>query len=264
VPPDPVATQPIPPGHAITGTVTTPAGSPVVGAVVTLLEPTGARAGVGHTDGAGSYHLVAPHEGSYLLVATALGHQPHARTVRTNGSPRTDHIALAGSASVSGTVRTAGHRRPVPMATVTAVDPVGQVIAAVTADDEGHYDLANLPPGAHTIAAHAPAHRPAAILTNLDADQRAERDLDLPPAAAIDGTVRSRTGAPVSDARVVLIAAGGEVAARALTHANGTFRFDDLCDGTYTLVASAYAPTALSATIQDGQSVGADIQLGHD
>ena len=68
----------------------------------------------------------------------------------------------------------------------------------------------------------------------------------------------------MADARVVLIAAGGEVAARTLTHANGTFRFDDLCDGTYTLVASAYAPTALSATIQDGQSVGADIQLGHD
>jgi len=64
---------------ALTGVVADPTGAIVPGAEVDLLDSTGAVAGSFHSDGAGNFQIVAPHDGNFTLVVSEAGFQ----TVRT-------------------------------------------------------------------------------------------------------------------------------------------------------------------------------------
>jgi Carboxypeptidase regulatory-like domain/TonB dependent receptor len=73
------STPPPPAAPAVHGTVADPTGAIVPGAEVDLVDTTGAVAGTYHSEGDGSFQLVAPHAGSYTLVVS----EPGFETVRT-------------------------------------------------------------------------------------------------------------------------------------------------------------------------------------
>ena len=77
------------------------------------------------------------------------------------------------------------------------------------------------------------------------------------------GAARTAGGAVIPDARVTLIGPDGNVAGVATTAADGTYRFENLPDGEYTVVASGYPPAASRLRVSPGQPHTHDVRLGH-
>ena len=75
---DNTTSQP-PSAPALHGTVTDPSGAIVPGAEVDLVDANGATSGTYHSQGDGSFQVIAPHAGSYTLVIS----EPGFETVRT-------------------------------------------------------------------------------------------------------------------------------------------------------------------------------------
>jgi len=81
-------------------------------------------------------------------------------------------------------VRAATSGRPVPEASVVAVDAAGEVAGATTTDHDGRYELRDLPPGTYTVAASG--HAPVASRVLLSGEH-ADHDILLgaSPATAV-------------------------------------------------------------------------------
>jgi hypothetical protein len=86
---------PAPP--SLRGTVADPTGAIVPGAEVDLVDTTGAVTGSYHSDGEGSFQVVAPHAGAYTLVVS----EPGFETVRTPVVIAVPAASLVGSASAA-------------------------------------------------------------------------------------------------------------------------------------------------------------------
>jgi EmrB/QacA subfamily drug resistance transporter len=252
-----------PVGPPVYGHVRQPGGTPLGGATVTLIDPTGRQAGRGRTDPDGAYRIPAPGQGIYTLIAMANSHQPHASAVRIGGQPVELDVLLAGASRLTGTVRTAGTRVPLPGATVTLADMRGEVVTAGSTDEAGRYVIENLAPGRYTLALSARSCQPAALPVTVADGQETTQDAELRSGARVEGTARSAAGASVPDARVTLLDADGNVAGVATTGPDGSYSFENLAEGDYTVIASGYPPAASRLQISSGQPHAHDVQLGH-
>ncbi len=252
-----------PAGAPVYGHVRQPGGTPLAGATVTLIDPTGRQAGRSRTDPDGAYRIPAPGSGTYTLIAMANSHQPHASAVRIGGQPVELDVLLAGASRLTGTVRAAGTGVPLPGATVTLADMRGEVVAAVQTGPGGLYLIEDLASGRYTLALSAPSCQPAALPVTVADGQETTQDAELRSGARVEGTARSATGTPVPDARVTLLDSDGNVAGVATTGPDGSYSFENLAEGDYTVIASGYPPAASRLQISSGQPHSHDVQLGH-
>ena len=111
------------------GTVRRTEGPPVSGAVVTLADMAGRKIGSAYTGADGEYRLGVTYGGTYLIIASAQGHEPIASLVAVGDEtrpPRHDH---------RGRGRPDRHRphrrvpaRTVADATITVTDVQGEVV----------------------------------------------------------------------------------------------------------------------------------------
>jgi EmrB/QacA subfamily drug resistance transporter len=261
--PVPVPETATPAGPPVYGHVRQPGGTPLAGATVTLIDPTGRQAGRGRTGPDGAYRIQAPGAGTFTLIAMANSHQPHASAVRIDGQPVELDVLLAGASRLTGTVRTTGTGMPLPGATVTLADLRGEVVAAGRTDDAGRYLIEDLAPGRYTLALSAPSCQPTALLVEVADGQETTQDAELRSGARVEGTARAATGTPVPDARVTLLDSDGNVAGVATTGPDGSYSFENLAEGDYTVIASGYPPAASRLQISSGQPHSHDVQLGH-
>jgi uncharacterized surface anchored protein len=72
-----------------------------------------------------------------------------------------------------------------------------------------------------------------------------------------------RLGGPVSEARLTLLDADGEIVRTVLTRAEGRYDFTDLGPGDYTLIASGYSPAMVELRLDAGTGTERDVELGH-
>jgi HAE1 family hydrophobic/amphiphilic exporter-1 len=88
---------------SVIGLVTNGDGSPLPGAVLTLVGAEGSQVGHATSSGSGSYHILAPAAGSYLLIcgAPSSAHEPQASWVTIDDQPTTHDIRFASSATGS-------------------------------------------------------------------------------------------------------------------------------------------------------------------
>jgi EmrB/QacA subfamily drug resistance transporter len=261
--PVPVMQTATPAGPPVYGHVRQPGGTPLADATVTLIDPTGRQAGRGRTGPDGAYTIPAPGSGTYTLIAMANSHQPYASAVRVAGQPVELDVLLAGASRLTGTVRAAGTGVPLSGATVTLADLRGEVVAAVRTGPSGEYLIEDLAPGRYTLAVSAPACQPAALPVLVADGQETTQDAELRSGARVEGTARAAAGTPVADARVTLLDSDGNVAAVATTGADGSYSFENLAEGDYTVIASGYPPAASRLQISSGQPHSHDVQLGH-
>lgn len=250
-------------GVPVCGTVQHPDGTVVPRAALTLIDVGGRQIGRGASGDDGRYALATPGTGSFVLIAAAGGHQPQAVTVTVGERPVELDVVLGGAGRLAGSVVTADGT-PVRDAAVTLTDVRGDVVATTRSGREGSYVITELVAGEYTLAASAPAFRPAALPVSVQASRETRQDVELAGGALLRGTVRASGGRPVEDARVTLLDAAGNVVDTLTTREDGTFRFIDLSSGEYTVIAAGYPPVATVLQVAGGGRTERDLQLGHE
>ncbi|MEU5886990.1 MFS transporter [Streptomyces sp. NPDC047461] len=261
--PVPQARAPHLAGIPVCGTVQRPDGTVVPRAALTLIDAVGQQIGRGASGEDGRYALSTPGPGAYVLIAAAGGHQPQAVSVTVGERPVELDVVLGGAGRLAGSVLTADGT-PVRDATVTLTNVHGEVVATTRSSREGGYVITELVAGEYTLAAGAPAYRPAALPVTVQASRETRQDVELAGGAVLRGTVRAGGGRPVEDARVTLLDAAGNVVDTLTTGADGTFRFVDLSSGEYTVIAAGYPPVATVLQVAGGGRTERDLQLGHE
>ncbi|MFI2345951.1 MFS transporter [Streptomyces sp. NPDC019443] len=250
-------------GVPVCGIVQHHDGSTVPRAALTLIDVQGHQIGRGASGEDGRYALSVPGAGSYVMIAAAGGHQPQAVTVTVGERPVELDVVLGGAGRLAGTVVTADGA-PVRDAAVTLTDVRGDVVATARSGREGGYVITELVAGEYTLAASAPAFRPAALPVSVQAARETRQDVELAGGAVLRGTVRAGDGRPVEEARVTLLDAAGNVMDTLTTGPDGTFRFVDLSSGEYTVIAAGYPPVATVLQVAGGGRTERDLQLGHE
>ncbi|MEU6604491.1 MFS transporter [Streptomyces shenzhenensis] len=250
-------------GIPVCGTVQHPDGTVVPRAALTLIDVAGQQIGRGASGNDGRYALSTPGSGAYVLIAAAGGHQPQAVSVTVGERPVELDVVLGGAGRLAGSVLTADGV-PVRDATVTLTNAHGEVVATTRSGREGGYVITELVAGEYTLAASAPAFRPAALPVSVQAARETRQDVELAGGAVLRGTVRAGGGRPVEDARVTLLDAAGNVVDTLTTGPDGTFRFVDLSSGEYTVIAAGYPPVATVLQVAGGGRTERDLQLGHE
>ncbi|MCX4735883.1 MFS transporter [Streptomyces sp. NBC_01363] len=250
-------------GVPVCGSVQHSDGTKVPRAALTLIDVQGQQVGRGASGDDGRYALSVPGAGSYVLIAAAGGHQPQAVSVTVGERPVELDVVLGGAGRLAGTVVTADGI-PVRDAAVTLTDVRGEVVASTRSGREGGYVIAELVAGEYTLAASAPAFRPAALPVSVQAARETRQDIELAGGAVLRGIVRASGGRPVEDARVTLLDAAGNVVDTLTTGPDGAFRFVDLSTGEYTVIAAGYPPVATVLQVAGGGRTERDLQLGHE
>ncbi|WP_327672405.1 MULTISPECIES: MFS transporter [unclassified Streptomyces] len=250
-------------GVPVCGTVRHSDGTPVPRAALTLIDVGGSQIGRGASGDDGRYALATPGTGSYVLIAAAGGHQPQAVTVTVGERPVDLDVVLGGAGRLAGSVLTADGT-PVREAIVTLTNVHGEVVSTTRSGREGGYVITELVAGEYTLAASAPAFRPAALPVTVMASRETRQDVELAGGAMLRGTVRAGGGRPVEDARVTLLDVAGNVVDTLTTGPDGTFRFVDLASGEYTVIAAGYPPVATVLQVAGGGRTERDLQLGHE
>ncbi|WP_030607760.1 MFS transporter [Streptomyces fulvoviolaceus] len=261
--PIPQARSPYAAGIPVCGTVQHPDGTVVPRAALTLIDAVGQQIGRGASGEDGRYALSTPGSGAYVLIAAAGGHQPQAVSVTVGERPVELDVVLGGAGRLAGSVLTADGS-PVRDAIVTLTNVHGEVVATTRSGREGGYVITELVAGEYTLAASAPAFRPAALPVTVQASRETRQDVELAGGAVLRGTVRAGGGRPVEDARVTLLDAAGNVVDTLTTGPDGTFRFVDLSSGEYTVIAAGYPPIATVLQMAGGGRTERDLQLGHE
>ncbi|GAA3793579.1 MFS transporter [Sphaerisporangium flaviroseum] len=248
-------------GSGIRGFIRAVDGSPIGEATLTLIDVRGHQLGRAVTRADGGYSLWTPGGGTYVLIASAGDHEPQVATLAVGDRPLDFDLVLAGSGRLAGTVRDA-EGRPVIQAMVIVTDARGEVVTTGVTGADGTFGFAGVVAGGYTLAVSAAGHRPAAVPVEVGTGQT-RQDVELLPGVRLRGTVRVREGGPLTDARVTLLDAAGNVVGSATTGEDGEYAFADLTGGRYTVIATGYPPVATALNLT-GQSEDAhDLWLGH-
>ncbi|MFI7402596.1 MFS transporter [Streptomyces sp. NPDC049541] len=235
---------------------------PVAGAALTLISLGGKQLSQSVSGADGSYGVDAPAAGSYVLIASADGFQPQASTLVVADRPVSYDVLLSGTSGLAGSVRSADSGAPVADAVVIVTDVRGEVLTTGRTDGLGEFTVTDLVPGTVTLAVNSAKHRPLALPVEIGGAGTTRIEVELRPGAHVRGTVRG-AGAPLSDARVTLVDAAGNVVATTRTGHDGAYAFSDLDSGAYTVIATGYPPHAATVTVPGGGTDDHDIELAH-
>lgn len=252
----------VPGGIPVRGHVRGAESVPVPQAAVTLISLAGRQLGRSVAQADGSYGVDAPGTGTYVLIASADGHQPQASTIVVNEEPLAYDILLSGTSGLTGVVRSAETTLPVTDAMVIVTDVRGDLLATAATGAQGEFSFAELVPGMVTLAVNAVGHRPRALPVEVSGTGVTRIEVDLDSGARLLGVVRAPHG-PLADARVTLVDAAGNVVGTATTGMDGAYAFTDLDGGDYTVIATGYPPVATALTVAGPGVEGHDIALAH-
>ena len=239
----------------ISGTVTAKgSGAPIAGATVTatligfyLGQPLQVNA---TSDAKGYYEILHLPTGFYNVSGTAPNYGTDTvEQVRVDPGTVTKNVDLALPAapgSLSGTVTDATTTNPIQNATIQAVAGA-QVTGTATTDANGHYEIAQIVAGAHSVTASASGYSSLTKTVTIEPAQAKVLDFALStvPPGSISGAVKeAATGLPSGGATVRVMSGTVEVAsiltAADYTTVNGySFNYQvGVPAGTYQVVVS--------------------------
>ena len=230
----------------VSGTVTDAASTPVAGATVSIDGPSFSQT---TTAGDGTYSFTGLAVGDYTLTVSASGFvdATAAVSVTAAGSTVTQDVTLATASKVDVFVADT-HAVPVAGATVTVTSVADGTTLTGLTDGTGHAIVDGLVPGDYTVTSTADGFftAPAVPLTVAALSTTYPLDVPVLSPGSVSGLVTDPTGAPLAGATVALEGVG--VNATTTSAADGSFTFDGLDLGQYTVRASS--PLFVSPTPQ--------------
>jgi EmrB/QacA subfamily drug resistance transporter len=249
-------------GRMVLGRVLRGDGRPLAGASITLADVSGRQVDRARSGADGDYLLRPSAGGTYLLIASAPDLAPNAAMVALADEPVRRDVVLAGSALLRGSVRTAADEI-LAGALITLTDVQGDVVGSAMTSDDGRFSLGELLAGSYTLAVQAAGHQPVALTVQFADGGTVERDIVLMGGARVSGVVRASSDQrPLPEATVTLLDENGNVLATTCTGEKGEYAFDDLVAGSYSLVASGFAPVATALRVGAGTDLEQDVTLG--
>ncbi|WP_068797121.1 MFS transporter [Pseudonocardia sp. HH130630-07] len=248
-------------GPAVVGRVENGAGAPLDGATVTVARLTGDQVGRTSTDEDGRYRVPLDGPGRFLVVAASGALPPNAATVSVGTEPVRHDVRLAGGSGVHGTVLDAAGLGA-PGISVSLIDAGGDVTAAGRTGEDGRYALSGVPAGRYTLAAAGEGVDPVALGVEIPGSGPVRQDVRLPQRSRLTGRVTAAPdGSPVQQALATLIDSEGAVVGSRLSGPDGTFTFDGLAAGSYTLATSGYPPVAAVVALEPGRVTHSDVEF---
>ncbi len=223
-------------------------------------------------DHAGRFTLGALSPGEWPLRVTSPGYAPRELSITiARRAKQSTEVLLSRGATVLGRVVDPDHK-PFPGATVaTAHYALNGVLPAEVSGQsgaDGKFELTGVAGGRVSIRASAPGYAEAATeLFVQGGDQREGVELVLTTGGAIAGTVSDASGQATVGARVEAIRLTDRASAGTDQSAvDGSFRFDGLEPGDYSLVAeTAHARGVVSSVrVSPREEAAANIILGDD
>jgi EmrB/QacA subfamily drug resistance transporter len=249
----------------VRGLVRDHGGHPIGRVALTLLDDGGRQLDRGWTDDNGRFSFLVTGPTEAVLVARHARHRPYACTLHVPAAnAEVDvEIGLQGAVGLVGTVHTVGVSRPIVGAVVTWSDASGQVLASTRTDSAGRYQFADLTAGVGSIAVHREGTAPVQDAVLIESSGTTVHDVPVPGRAALTGVARTDSGRPIPDARVWLEDTRGAVVANTRTDDAGRYAFSDVAEGTYTLHAVGYPPTAADVVVSEAADVQIEVTLSH-
>ncbi|MCF6409864.1 carboxypeptidase regulatory-like domain-containing protein [Pseudalkalibacillus salsuginis] len=242
--------------------------APIVGALVLVYKSTSidpvARA---VSDSLGNYSITGLLPGVYNVVASALKYsQESVGATVMSGETSIANLSLDPlPASVSGTV-TDSIGDPIANATVKLIDLNNVVVGFATTDSNGNYAITNLKRGTYLVLVKASGF--AAESTGITLEQgEALNDLDF-SLTANPGSIRGfvlevETGEPQEDVTVSVLNGNGIVIATTVTTQTGSYLFQELPQGFYTLIAikDGFAQATVGVNVVSEQETNVNLFL---
>jgi EmrB/QacA subfamily drug resistance transporter len=240
-------------------------GQPIGRVALTLLDDAGRQLDRGWTDDNGRFSFLVSGPTEAVLVARHARHRPYACTVHVPlaSADVEVEIGLLGTVGLVGTVHTLGANRPIVDATVTWSDDSGQVLASTRTDGAGRFQFADLTAGVGSVAVHREGAEPVRDAVLIESSGTTVHDVAVPGRAALAGVARTASGRAIPDARVWLEDVSGAVVANTRTDDAGHYAFSDVAEGSYTLRAVGYPPTAADVVISEASDVQIEVTLSH-
>lgn len=234
-----------PAGIAMAGHVRSPYG-PLPEVAVVLTDRAGVQVGRTGSGAGGEFRFTGLRPDTYVVIASAKGHRPRAEMVTLGATGTAEpRLTLEPAESVHGIVHERLSGEPVAAATVTALDAHGEVIASTVSEPDGAYHIGGVEGTELTLVATAAAAEPTVAVARLDRGDAPDHVVDL----ALD-TYSTLTGAITADGGAVvhlpltLRDGNGHVVATTVTDEHGTYRFERVTPGTYTIHGPAGSPSA--------------------
>ncbi|MES1042532.1 hypothetical protein FOA20_24445 [Peribacillus simplex] len=255
----------------IAGTVTDSiSGAPITGVRIDLNNSRGEFIGFTFTDSNGQYYFQGLEPGTYNISASAEGYLEAqlTLTLEAGESDLNANISLiraSGLGSIRGQVRNAKNNLPIASARVEILNSQGVLVAAVSTDSSGFFEVQGLLPGRYTVRASASLYITGSTEAVVNAGGTTNVTLFLTMAlASLSGTVTDeKNGKPIPCALISAFNHAVKLKVFGKTNENGKYIITALVPGTYTVRVSAkgYLTETVTVTLEPGESLVLDFQL---
>jgi predicted outer membrane repeat protein len=264
---------------SVSGYLRTASGSPIPNAHISMDAVQGAGRGA-TPDSSGYYNFDHIAEGQHVLVATSVAYSftPLSRDVTVSDADVTGQdftgtpLSLSGRISTSGGAALSGVSVALSRTDGGALPP--GVSSPVMTNSAGYYTFKNLLYGSYIVTPtlNRYAMNPQSKTVIMDSGSVSGQNFIGRPTSTIAGHISDGSGAAIANASVTLASSGASpvVTSHATTDSSGSYAFQNVPEGTYTITPSLagynFNPTIRSVSVQGVDLSGQDFvaSRGHN
>jgi large repetitive protein len=239
-------------------------GTPISGAniQVRVLDISGALIATVLSDSNGQYLVTGLAPGIYTVVASASNFQTNAVSLQvvSNQTVNGDISLEPNPGQLTGTVVNNIGGSPIVGATVNIVNSSGSIITTVLTDSSGMFMVDGLAPDNYTVNVFADNFQNGSVGALVLSDQSTPVSISL---VANPGAIAGTVNPIVPDTIVQLRDVNNLLIDSVVANADGSFSFNNLSPGIYTILASApnYSTAQVGTMVQSNQTSNVSLML---